>query len=85
MANQPARDKKWISVLLKRETVKKLQKLATSRGKTRSEVATALLEEGTRNVELTAKDYEDIAKEIREQENKSKSAPSRGKEDWGYG
>ena len=46
MPNQPARDKKWVSVLLKRETIKKLEKLAKFRGKTRTDVMVSLLDEG---------------------------------------
>lgn len=64
MANQPAKDKKFVSMLLKRELVKKLEKLAAHRGQTRTQVICTLLEEGTRHVELTVEDYEDIIKEI---------------------
>ena len=64
MANQPAKDKKYVSMLLKRELVKKLEKLANHRGQTRTQVIATLLEEGTRHVELTVVDYEDIIKEI---------------------
>lgn len=65
MANQPAKDKKFVSMLLKRELVKKLEKLAAHRGQTRTKVICTLLEEGTRHVELTVEDYEDIIKEIK--------------------
>ena len=58
MANQPAKDKKFVSILLKRELVKKLEKLAAHRGQSRTDVIATLLEEGTRDVELTVEDYE---------------------------
>ncbi len=66
MANQPAKDKKFVSILLKRELVKKLEKLAAHRGKSRTDVIATLLEEGTRDVELTVEDYEAIIREIKE-------------------
>ena len=66
MPNQPARDKKWVSVLLKRETIKKMEKLAKFRGKTRTDVMVSLLDEGLSGVELTREDYEDIIKEMSE-------------------
>lgn len=66
MPNQPARDKKWVSILLKRETVKKLEKLAKFRCKTRSDIMSSLLDEGVSGVELTRKDYESILKEMQE-------------------
>lgn len=65
MANQPAKDKKFISLLLKRELIAKLEKLAKHRGQTRSELIATLLEEASRSVELTPEDYERIAREIR--------------------
>lgn len=66
MANQPAKDKKFVSMLLKRELVKKLEKLAAHRGQTRTQVIATLLEEGTREVELSVEDYEEIIREIKE-------------------
>ena len=66
MANQPAKDKKFVSFLLKRELVKKLEKLAAHRGQSRTDIIAALLEEGTRDVELTVEDYEAIIREIKE-------------------
>lgn len=64
MANQPAKDKQFISLLLKRELVKKLEKLAAFRQQTRSALIASLLEDGTRDVELSVKDYEEIIREI---------------------
>ena len=66
MENQPAKDKKFVSILLKRELVKKLEKLAAHRGKSRTDVIATLLEEGTRDAELTVEDYEAIIREIKE-------------------
>lgn len=65
MPNQPAIDKKWVSVLLKRVTIKKLEKLAIHRGTTRSAVIASLLDEGVSNISLTPEDYEDIIKDMR--------------------
>ena len=66
MANQPAKDKKFVSILLKRELVKKLEKLAAHRGKSRTDIIATLLEEGTRDVELTVEDYEAIIRDMQE-------------------
>ena len=66
MPNQPARDKKWVSVLLKRETIKKLEKLAKFRGKTRTDIMTALIDEGVSHIELTRADYESLIKDMSE-------------------
>lgn len=66
MANQPSKDKKFISVLMKRELVRKLEKLAAHRGLTRTQIIVTLLEEGTRHIELTVEDYEAIIREIKE-------------------
>ena len=65
MPNQSARDKKWVSALLKRETVRKLEKLAAFRGKKRSELIASLLEEGVSDIELTPEDYTKISEEMR--------------------
>lgn len=67
MPNQPAKDKKWISALLNRDVIKRLEKLAKHRGKTRSEIIATLLDEGTRHVELTVEDMAEIIKEMNKQ------------------
>lgn len=50
------------------ETLRKIEKMAKRFGVSRSELITTLLERETRNVELTSKDYEEIAAEIRRKE-----------------
>lgn len=64
MPGQPAKDKKWVSSLLKRELIKKLDKLAAFRKTTRTAVISSLLDEGVSDIVLTAKDYEEISKEM---------------------
>lgn len=65
MPNQPDIYKRILNVRIDRETYEKIRKLATQQHKTMSAVVTAWIVEGTLNINLTAEDYEEIARQIR--------------------
>lgn len=74
MPAQPSLKKQMISVRLDRELYRKVNKLAKLHGLTMADVLVAMIEDATKNIELSAKDYEEIAKEIRKAQQLRDSA-----------
>lgn len=64
MANQPAKDKRVLSVQVKRVLYRKLQKYAASQSKPISDTCREILDKAVENIELEASDYEQIARDI---------------------
>ena len=66
--NKRSPAKAYISAWIPRPLKRKLEKLAAQRGETISELVVWLLGRATDNVELSSKDYEEIAQEVRRAE-----------------
>lgn len=66
-------NKKLVAVGLKIELLKKIEKQAVKHERSTSGEIVSLLEDGTRNVVLTSTDYEQIAMEVKKNEQKRKS------------
>lgn len=64
MANMPAIDKRKVSLLLPIRTVVKLDKAARLLELSRNEIAAAILDKGTNNVELTKEELDEIHAEM---------------------
>lgn len=67
--NKRSATKTYVSAWIPRALKRKLAKLAKTRGESITELVEYLLNKGTSNIELTAKDYEEIAAEVRAAEN----------------
>lgn len=67
--NKRSATKTYVSAWIPRSLKAKLVKLADSRGDTVTELIVWLLQKATDDIELTAKDYEQITKEVREAES----------------
>lgn len=63
--NKRSATKTYVSAWIPRALKRKLAKLAKTRGESITELVEYLLNKGTSNIELTAKDYEEIAQEVR--------------------
>ena len=74
MANMPDINKKFVNSLLPLELIAKIRKEATARKMTTTEFMVWILDKQLSSVELTAKDYEWIAKEVRKNEQKRKAS-----------
>jgi len=70
MSNMPAIDKVRTSLLLQIKTLRKLDKAGKAAGLSRNEIANALLDKATINVELDEKDIEFITSEMRKNREK---------------
>ena len=70
MSNMPAIDKVRTSLLLQIKTLRKLDKAGKAAGLSRNEIANALLDKATINVELDEKDIEFITNEMRKNREK---------------
>jgi predicted HicB family RNase H-like nuclease len=62
--NQPASDRTQLCVRLPRPLKKRLEKLATTRGVSLTELIEMLIQKQVANVELTPDDYREIANDI---------------------
>lgn len=62
MPDQRAKDKRKLNLWLTRETYEKLTELAKRQGKTKSELVTAWIAVGVKDIQLTKEQYEEIAK-----------------------
>jgi hypothetical protein len=67
--NKRSATKTYISAWVPRSLKAKLVKLAKSRGDSVTDLIVWLLQKATDNIELTAKDYEQITEEIRQAES----------------
>lgn len=67
MPNQRKKDKRKLNVWLNRALYCKLELLAKRRGKSMSELITEWISIETATIELTAEQYEEIARRIREE------------------
>ena len=65
MPNERAKDKKRMNLWLNRELYKKVERYAKTRGLTMTEVVVSHLAALTADVQLTAEEYEEIAREMR--------------------
>jgi hypothetical protein len=65
MPNQHSPDKAVLSFYISRALKLRLQRLAEKNGTTLSQLIVAILSVETEDIELTAEDYEQIAKEVR--------------------
>ena len=70
MANMPDINKKFVNSLLPLELVAKIRKEAAARKMTTTEFMVWILDKQLASVELSAKDYEWIAKEVKKNELK---------------
>lgn len=71
MSNMRDVNKKLVAVGLRLELLKKIERSAVDHNRTPPNEIVAILE-GTRDVELSSYDYEQIAKEVRKNEQKRK-------------
>lgn len=69
--NKRSVDKQRIAIWVPIPMYMRFKKRAESLGMTMTEMMTAFLVQQTQNVELTAEDYEEITRIIREKTNKS--------------
>lgn len=69
MSGPHGKDKKRVTFWVQIELFKKFQKRAKSLGMTMTEIMTAFLLQQTKNIELTAEEYEQITEEIRKKTN----------------
>ena len=72
MSNMPNVNKKFVNSLLPLELIAKIRKEAKARKMTTTELIVWILDRRLDSVELTADDYEWIAKEVRKNETKRK-------------
>ena len=70
MSNMRDINKKLVAVGLKIELLKKIEKQAVKHDRTTPSEIVSILEDGTRDVVLTSSDYEQIAKEVKKNEQK---------------
>ena len=70
MSNMPNVNKKFVNSLLPLELIAKIRKEAKARKMTTTELIVWILDRRLDSVELTADDYEWIAKEVRKNETK---------------
>lgn len=64
MPSQGSPDKTYLTIRVPRALKRRLEKLAESRGETLTDLVIAWAQKAVSNIELTAKDYEQIAKEV---------------------
>ena len=74
MSNMRDVNKKLVAVGLKIELLKKIEKRAIKHERTTPSEIVSILEDSTRDVILTSFDYEQIAKEVRKNEQKRKNS-----------
>lgn len=67
--NKRSATKTYVSAWIPRALKRKLASLAKARGETLTELIEVILTQATANIELTSKDYEEIAAEVRAAEN----------------
>ena len=72
MADMPHVKKTQLGLRIEIETDKKLRRYAEATNETRTDAAISILERALRDVKLTLEDYENIAKEIAENEARRK-------------
>jgi len=66
-------NKRLIGIGLRIELLKKVEKRARQNKRSTSTEIASVLDDATRDVVLTSSDYEEIAKEVRENEEKRKA------------
>ena len=73
MSNMRDVNKRLIGIGLRIELLKKVEKRARQNKRSTSTEIASVLDDATRDVVLTSSDYEEIAKEVRENEEKRKA------------
>ena len=66
-------NKRLVGIGLRIELLKKVEKRAKKNRRTTSGEIASMLDDATRDVVLTSSDYDDIAKEVRDNEKKRKA------------
>ena len=72
MAREQAIEKRYVSLLVKIETITKLDKMAKSKGLSRNELAAIFFDRGTQDVKLTSEDWDSILLQIKGNSEKRK-------------
>jgi hypothetical protein len=69
MSNMPAIDKRKVSLQIPIKTILKVDRMAEASGLSRNEVASAILDRGTKHIELTDEDLLKFEEEVRRNRN----------------